>query len=214
MEIRDLINKANAFGVKVVYDNKETVKDRIMKGEHIIYFVPVEGDERKKYERTSKKGEFASTSACIHLPDISITDIIDVCKNCDGSGIYDYTCEMIQDKCGTVKNMDDAFIVFMFLHEVGHWRHFDELECRVMRFIEEDKELEEEAFNNLINLEKQRKTRIEKGSTCVQTAKERKLAEQYMKEYRNIPKEKKADEFAQSKIYDILNSLQLKGEQV
>ena len=49
-------------------------------------------------------------------------------------------------------------------------------------------------------LEERRQGRIDKGNQCKLTAKEKKLFEQYMKEYRNIPKENEADEFALSQM--------------
>ena len=200
MMIRELINSVNTFGVKVVFDDIDKVKESVYKGNHIIYFTPVEGEERKKFERMYTKEKFVSTTFCIHIPDLPISDIIDMYKNCDGSGIYDFICKMILEKCGNIQNMNDAFVIFLFLHEVGHWNQFTEMQCNVKTFIEMDINLEKANFEKVKELENKRQERIKKGSTCLQSAKERKLSESYMKEYRNIPKEKKADDFALANI--------------
>lgn len=207
MNISDLINVINQYDVKVIFDDIEKVKDTIFRGGHIIYFTPVEGKEREKYERKYKKNEFVSTSACIHIPNLTIEEIIDIYKNCDGTGIYEWTCKNITQHCSNIKNIDDAFIVFLFLHEVGHWNQFNELKCNVNSFMEMDIDLEKDNFDKMSELEIRRRERINKGNKCIQTVKERKLAEQYMMEYRNIPKEKEADEFAMAKIDDALKML-------
>lgn len=211
MEMQDLINQVNSFGVKVVYDEAAQAAERTMRGVDIIYFTPVDGEEREKYQRMHNKDEFTSTSACIHFPNIHISDVIDTYKNCDGSGIYKYTCDLIQSKCDIDENMDKAFIIFMFLHEVGHWKQFESLKCNVKSFVEMDMELYKSISDKMCDLEKQRFERIGKGSSCEQTAKEKekRLAAQYMEKYRNIPKEKDADEFALREINDVLKKLNI-----
>lgn len=59
-----------------------------------------------------------------------------------------------------------------------------------------DLSLEIENFNKVKALHKQREDRIKKGNSCRMTAKEKRMFREYMIEYRNIPKEKDADEFA------------------
>ena len=207
MKIRELIKFVNTFGVKVVFDDLDTVGESLCRGDHIIYFTSVEGKERDKYERMYKKEKFVSTTSCIHIPDSSVSDIIDAYKNCDGSGMYEFTCNMIGENCGNIQNMDDAFIVFLFLHEVGHWNQFNKKQCNVKLFIEMDINLEKENFEKVRELVHKRQERIKKGNTCPQTVKERKLAELYMKEYRSIPKEKEADDFALANIEKSLHLL-------
>ena len=203
MKIRELIDSINIFDVKVSFDDWKTMQ---LNGD-IIYFTPVDGKERTKYERIYRKEKFVSTSACIHFPDLNVSDIIDIYKNCDGSGMYDFTCNLILEHCKNIVNMDEAFIVFIFLHEVGHWKQFNKLKCNVKLFEEMDMDLEKDNFNKMRELQEQRNERWKRGNTCIQTAKEKRLAEQYMREYRCIPKEKEADEFALTKIKDSLNLL-------
>ena len=204
MKVSDLINAINIYDVKVVFDDLEKVGENVCSG-GIIYFTPVEGKERDKYEKMYRKDEFVSSSSCIHIPNLSIADIIDLYKNCDGTGIYEWTCKTISEQCENIKNIEEAFLIFVFLHEVGHWKQFVGGKCNVKSFVEMDIELEKENFDKMNELEIQRCERINRGNTCKQTAKERKLAEQYMMEYRRIPKEREADKFAMSKIIDSLD---------
>ena len=73
---------------------------------------------------------------------------------------------------------------------------FEKVDRNISLYVNADIDLERENFDKVSELKKQRDKRIKKGSTCVLTAKEKKLLRQYMLEYRNIPKEKDADQLA------------------
>ena len=105
-------------------------------------------------------------------------------------------------------SQDSSYITFVFLHEMGHWIQFNSLNKNVFDFIQKDLVLEKNNFDKMENLKKQRKERIDRGNKCKLTAREKKLFWQYMKEYRAIPKEKEADEFALSKMEEALQLIQ------
>lgn len=66
---------------------------------------------------------------------------------------------------------------------------------KLIKTINIDLSLEIENSNKVKLLHKQREDRIKKGNLCYMTAKEKRMFREYMIEYRNIPKEKDADEF-------------------
>ncbi len=194
MNVKELINIINEFEVKVIFDSQKQVKDNIMRGQ-VMYFTPVEGKERKKFENKRNKSDFISTTASIHIPDLSIEYLINIFE-CDGTGLYEFTKELIKPFCNMNIQSEIAYVIFLFLHEVGHWQQFINLEKNVEKFINLDIEERINVNKKFSELEEKRKERMEKGNNCPQTFNEKKLCEQYMQEYRAIPMEKDADEFA------------------
>lgn len=194
MNVKELINIINEFKVKIIYDTPEKVKDNINRGQ-IMYFTPVEGKERKKFENKRNKSDFITTTASIHIPDLSIEYLINIFE-CDGTGLHEFTKEIIKPFCNMNINSDIVFVIFLFLHEVGHWQQFINLEKNVEKFINLNKDERINVNKKFDELEAKRIERIKKGNDCPVTYNEKKLSQQYMREYRAIPAEKEADEFA------------------
>lgn len=199
MQVKDLIETINVFNANIIFDKPDAVKDEILAGNSPLYFTPVEGKERKKYENITNKQEFKSTTAAIHVIDLSVRELVNIFE-CDGSGIYEFTNIIIEPYYNEKVSRDIVYVIFLFLHEIGHWMQFDNMNKRVSEFLNKDIELEKENFDKVAALKKQRQERICKGNTCILTAKEKRLFRKYMQEYRNIPKEKEADEFALSRM--------------
>mgnify|MGYP001852876155 CR=1 FL=1 len=199
MRIKDLINIINTYDVKIIYDRPEEVMGAIMEGSSPLYFSPVEGKERKKFENVKDKHKFTSTTASIHIIDISIEELISIFE-CDASGIHEFTNNIIKPYCSEEIDKKIVYVTFLFLHEVGHWHKKKKMDKNVFAFIEKDNELRKENLIKVFDLNRQRRERIAKGSRYNLTVKEKRLLEQYMNEYRNIPKEKEADEFAKSQM--------------
>ena len=93
-----------------------------------------------------------------------------------------------------------VYMMFLFLHEIGHWIQFQNMGRKVFAFERKDEELKKENAEKMFSLIQEREKRMKKGNQCSLTAKEKNLLNQYMNEYRNIPMEKEADEFALSQI--------------
>ena len=199
MQIKELIDIINIYDIKVIFDNAEDVAEKIMKGTSPLYFTPVEGSERKKYKKKKNNRDFTSTTATIHIIDLSIDDFVKIFE-CDVTGIHEFTNNIINPYCNEKINRNIVYMIFLFLHEVGHWFQFKKMDRKVYDFMERNRALYEENFKKKTLLEERRQGRIDKGNQCKLTAKEKKLFEQYMKEYRNIPKENEADEFALSQM--------------
>lgn len=198
MQIKDLINIINTYDVKIMYDKPEEVAGAILEGSSPLYFSPVEGRERKKFENVKDKQKFTSTTASIHIIDISIEELINIFE-CDDSGIHEFTNNIIKPYCNEEIDKMIVYVTFLFLHEVGHWYQFKSMDKNVFAFIDKDNELYQENFIKVSNLNRHVQKCIAKGSRYNLTVKKR-LLEQYMNEYRNIPKEKEADEFAKSQL--------------
>lgn len=87
MQVKDLIETINVFNANIIFDKPDDVKDDILAGNSPLYFTPVEGKERKKYENITNKQQFRSTTAAIHVIDLSVRELVNIFE-CDGSGIY------------------------------------------------------------------------------------------------------------------------------
>lgn len=214
MQVKELISIINDYDAKVIFDTPEVVAARIQKGDSPLYFTPVEGKERNQYEKSKNKKEFKSTSAVIHVPDLSIKELVNIFE-CDATGIHDYTNKKIEPYCQSGTSIDVVYTIFLFLHEIGHWMQFEKMDKKVDDYINKDIELQKENYQKICELYKQRQERISRGIECPITAKERKLLKQYMEEYRDIPKEKEADRFAIIELERVLDLYkQKKAEQV
>lgn len=209
MELKELIDTINTYGARIIFDSPEDITKEIYYGKFSspLYFTPVEGKERKRYEKMKNQHDFISTTAAIHIADLSIEHIIDLFE-CDGTGICEFTRNIIAPYCNQKIDNNIVYITFVFLHEMGHWIQFNSLNKNVFDFIQKDLVLEKNNFDKMENLKKQRKERIDRGNKCKLTAREKKLFWKYMKEYRAIPKEKEADEFALSKMEEALQLIQ------
>lgn len=165
-----------------------------MEGRHCL-LRQLKGKERDKYERSSNKSRFVSTTAAIHIIDLDIRDLVSIFE-CDGTGIYQFTKEMIKPYYSNNISEDIVYVSYLFLHEVGHWTKFISMGKNIEQFINKDLQLAKENFEKVEQLKRQRQERINRGISCVLTANERKLFKQFMMEYRQIPKENEADKFA------------------
>lgn len=204
MMVKELIEIINDFGVNVIFDNSQEVASKIIRGGFPLYFTPVDGKEKLKYEKISNKAKFISTTPTIHIIDLSIDNFIDMFK-CDVSGIYEYTKNLIKPYCTNEIPEDIVYVIFSFLHEVGHWKQFMDMDKKVELFVNKDLKLSKDNFEKYQEFQRKRSERIKKGSDCIMTYNEKKLVNQYMNEYRKIPKEKEADEFALENLDKTIN---------
>ncbi|HAT4183908.1 hypothetical protein ACV3Z6_13570 [Clostridium perfringens] len=204
MNIREVIEIINVFDVKVIFDKLTDVKDEILQGQSPFYFTPIDGKEKCKYERTNNKSKFISSTATIHIVDLDISELFELFE-CDGTGIYEYTKNLIKPYCDMGVSEEIVYVTFLFLHEVGHYKQFENMGRNVEKFINKDSVLYKENFKKNQELQNKRIERINNGITCKLTYKEKSELEKYMKEYREISKEKEADEFALKNIKNVLS---------
>lgn len=196
MTTRELIEIINDYDVKITFDKPEDVFKGLMQGIATpIFFTPVEGLEREKYEKRNNKSNFVSTSECIHIPELELSYMVEMFK-CTGTNIYDMSLQLIAPHIKNRVLEEIEFVTFTFLHEVGHWKQFTNMSNLVEKFIKMDEELQKENFIKQQTVLDKRQMRMDKGNNCPLTAKEKKALEQIFQEYRQIPKEKDADNFA------------------
>lgn len=209
MNISEVIKIINTFNVNVIFDDLINVKEKILGGQSIFYFTPIEGKEKRKYERMSDKSKFISSSSTIHIVDLDISNLFELFE-CDVTGIHEYTKNVIKPYCDMGVSEEIVYVIFLFLHEVGHYNQFENMGRKVEEFINKDLALYEENFKKVEELQSRRRERIYKGSDCSLTYKERSELEKYMKEYREISKEKEADDFALKNIENVLSEYKKK----
>lgn len=205
MNVRELIETINIFDVNITFDPLEEVRRKYSAGIVTpLAFSCVEGKERKKYERLGNKSDFESHSATIHIPDLTINDIIDIFQ-CDAVGSYETTRKIIDPYLQDDIPEEVVFVCFLFLHEVGHWMQFKELGCNVQKYMERYVELYRANYEKGNQIWASREERIKRGINCVLTAREKQALIQCQNEYRQIPSEKDADEFAVQNLLQILD---------
>lgn len=201
MTVRNLVNIINSFGVKVVYDSKKKVAERL---DSPIYFTPVDSEERKKYEKCRDKSKFRTSTAAIHIPDLTLIELVDIFK-CDGIGAYEDTKTKIASFVTNDIPEEAIYVTYVFLHEVGHWKQFQNLGMNVEQYCEVDREAREEHFNKRNKVLLERQERLQKGNDCILTYREKIKLKNLFEEYRNIPQEKDADQFAFNNMHKILS---------
>ncbi len=205
MTIRELIEKINTFDVDVTFEPLEEVRKKFSAGIVTpLAFSCVEGKERKKYEKLVNQSDFESHSATILIPDLTIDDMIDIFQ-CDAVGGYEATRQTIAPYLQDDIPENVIFVCFLFLHEVGHWMQFKELGCNVQKYGKRYEELYRENYRKECLVWESRAERIKRGITCELTAREREAIIQCHNEYRQIPSEKDADEFALQHLSQILD---------
>lgn len=205
MNVRELIETINIFDANITFDPLEEVRRKFSAGIGTpLVFSCVEGKERKKYERLGSKSDFESHSATVHIPDLTINDIIDIFQ-CDAVGSYETTRKIIVPYLQDDIPEEVVFVCFLFLHEVGHWMQFKELGCNVQKYTERYVELYRANYEKGNQIWASREERIKRGINCVLTAREKQALIQCQNEYRQIPSEKDADEFAVQNLLQILD---------
>ena len=138
------------------------------------------------------------------IMDSSVEEIEKLFKQ-DDSGIYEYTCKMIRPYCKGVVDIKIGLVLFQFLHEVGHWNQFMSLDKNVAAYTTWNYEQEKNNYEKMRALKDSVLQRQAREKDNRLSAEERMLFRQYTEEYRNIPKEKEADEFALSYLKETID---------
>ena len=204
-----LQKRLNIQYVRVCFYAKGLIKERLIRGRHIVFFTPIDSEsERERYERKSESAQtnYTTKSPMIHFPDVTIDELIQIFQ----CGVEDESANTIS----RLKNEYDIeadkyiFIAFLFLHEVGHWNQLiaDDHKVRIflLRDFEEEKR-NHDAQSAIINsaLRKNGNNKLVNGFGLNNKEKEklRKLQE----EYRRIPKEADADKYAVEMLKSIVS---------
>lgn len=172
----------------------------------IVFFECISGEERKEYESLSMtdKKNFISRSAVIHIPIINVDKLYELYH----VGIsYEYTGTMNMLKDVVSVNSDNEkilFALFLILHEFGHWHDFKSKEKKPYLYMQDEKE-QREVYDLKVQI---------LNSQSLYGASKHKIMEQlrdYFKRYNMVSCEKRANEYAISKIKNVCDFLKKKG---
>lgn len=133
MLVQDLIKTINIFNVNVEYDSSEHCKKRILNGDSAVYFAVANDEEQRKYQ-IKNCTDMKSTTATIHVPNLSVRELVNIYE-CDGTGLFDLTNEMISKFYNESISNDIIFSIFLFLHEVGHWMQFEKIDRNIYEYM-------------------------------------------------------------------------------
>ena len=79
MRVKYLIETINTSNVTVVFDSSEIVARKLGAGVTTpIYFTCVDEKEKLLYERCKDKSNFVSHTPSIHLPDLSVCELVNI----------------------------------------------------------------------------------------------------------------------------------------
>lgn len=152
--------------------------------------------ERKLYEKSENKHSFIGTSESIKIFNIEIEEYYSILKDIDSSGVHDLVMKKLNKYCNVVPT-SYVYITHILLHELGHYQQYVDRGRNVYKYISWCEREERENFRKQQELRAKIQGRVDKlimpfGPNKGERIKLKKLAE----EYRNIPKEKEADDFA------------------
>lgn len=208
MMVRELVNIINIYDVSVNYDSREKVEKMFIKDNSTaipIYFAVFDDIERKKYEKCKEKSAFITTTATIHFPDLTLSELVNLLE-CDGSGSHENTLKLISPFLNRNISENVVYVTYLFLHEVGHWFQLKNMKMKAEEYMNVDINAYKDNFTKMQQIGLEREERLHKGSSYNLTFREKQKLNKLRDEYRNIPKEKNADEFAINNLERALNS--------
>lgn len=213
MKTKELINIINIYNAPVVYDDREELEDKIKKETGTvlpIYIALLDDIQRKEFEKCKDKSTFVTTTAAIHLPDLTLSQLVELLE-CDGASTFDDTKKQLVSFLDMNIPENVVYVSYLFLHEVGHWFQLTYMQMKVESYMNEDIEKYRDNFNMMQEVWLERKQRLNKEdinnpiTQCNLTFREKQKLVRLQNEYRNIPKEKSADEFAIKNLGRILD---------
>lgn len=188
--------------VPIQYHKKETIVSQ----NPIVSFVCVSGEERKKYEKLTdvEKEDFVSSSAYISIPIIHVDNLYEMYHvgiSCD----YEETINMIKKAVSVNKDNEKIlFAIFVILHEFGHWHDFESKGKKPYLYLKDSKEQKE-----VFDLKEKILNDISLAMMSEYKIKDR--LRKWFKRYNLVNCEKKANEFAMSKVKEVYNYFRDKG---
>ena len=180
--------------VIVEIENIPNIKD--LNGRYPMSFSVLGDIERRLYEESENKCNFIGTSESIKIFNFEIEDYYSFIKDEDFSGTHDLVMKKLRKYCNVVSE-SYVYITHMLLHELGHYQQYVERGKNVYEYSSwcEREEIENQRKSDILQTEI--KNSIKRLiSPFEPTKSERVKLESLAREYRCIPKEKEADDFA------------------
>lgn len=180
----------------VVIDIEDMPDIEELNGRSPMEFSVLGDVERRLYEENQNKHDFVGTSESIKIFDIEIDDYYLLMKDKDLSGVHDLVMKKLRKYCNVVPTAY-VYVTHMLLHELGHYQQYIDCGRNVYEYTSWCEQEERENFRKQQILNAEIQSRINKlikpfGPNKSERIKLEKLA----REYRNIAKEKAADDFA------------------
>lgn len=173
----------------------------------ILYLLSIEKNKQNEYDKLTdeEKESYVSDSAKIYIPLINVDKLYDLYHkgvSCD----YSETIKRIQKKVTvTPENEKVLFAVFLILHEFGHWHDFVEKEKKPFFY----NLLDENEYREAYELKKSIIEKL-KGSS-MSSYDDITLLKRYFNQYNSIPREKRANEYADEKLVEAYKIIKEKG---
>lgn len=178
-----------------------------LNGTHPMSFSVLNAEERKLYEKSQNKESFIGSTESIIIYDVDVENFYNILITKDESPTHDLAMKKLQKYCNSIPAAY-VYISHMLLHELGHYNQYLDRGKNVSSYInwclEEEKT---NAMNHQI-LMSQVQQRINQFIPPFKLNKSEKIKlERLIKDYRNIPKEKEADNFSYSHMRQAMDIL-------
>ena len=207
-ELFEIICPADLKGIQL--DIKTIPDIESLNGTHPMSFSVLNAGERKLYEESQNKESFIGSTESIIIYDVDIEDFYSILIAKDESPTHDLVMKKLRKYCNSIPAAY-VYISHMLLHELGHYNQYLDRGKNVSSYMNWC--LEEEK-NNAINhqiLMEQVQQRINQFIPPFKLNKSEKIKlESLIREYRNIPKEKDADNFSYSHMKQAMDILSRK----
>lgn len=192
MRLEQITKIVESEGIRFIF----YPEDALYRKNSIVYInVIVDSKERQEYKikNENEQKEYVSKSVAIFLPDIDSERLGNVYINNDEM-TYDFTLKKIRKIVSISKEHENlAFSLYLILHEIGHWYHFDEMGRKPYIYANEDTDVREEVFNRQQDLQKEMSL---KKSFNKLTKNDLMTMKNWIIDYNNIPIEKRANSYA------------------
>ncbi len=201
MRTKEIIEIINIYGINVVYVTLEKLHKRIseINSSLPINFTPLNSKEKKMFDKSKDQENFISKKPEIQFLDCDSVELENFFKISDPD-LYLHTLQEIEPFSQSNIQPDVIYTMYIFLHEIGHYKQFIRLGNKVHAYINQDSELREKNYYDALNFHNStQKHRSQYTLT------EEIYSKKLLKDYRNIPMEKDADEFALNNLEEALN---------
>lgn len=193
-KIADLVNNEEAAIRYYVYDENAI-------NNYIFYLKVISDTDKVIYEKMSdaEKQKFISTSAEIYMPKMSVDGCARVYQ--DDSYGFKYTLDKVSRLVKLNKgDANIAVVLYMILHEYGHWNDFLLKDKKVYLYTMPDYEEAKASWEY-----KKRIQSILRLKTSLNDN-DKKMIKNYTEKYNSIPSEQRANRYA-DKHYEVAYSL-------
>lgn len=204
--LKSISNKIN----KELFDEKVPIRykkeEPNIDQNSVVSFACISGSERERYENLDEPNqkEFVSTSEYISIPMINLEKLYEIYH----VGItydYDGTIDMIKKVIVVDKDNEKIlFALFLILHEFGHWNDFVSKGRKPYAYTQ-DKDEQKDVYDF------KRKILNDESLCHMSEYKIREKMREYFNRYNSVPGEKRANEYALSKLCDAYKILKNEG---